>query len=284
MRTIQMLVQVGAFALLLITPAWSFAAQDKAPCPFTDDSVVSPALGSAVHGYADPGTPPGFDMCEFGDFTIYRQSGADVAPNLGLVGLAQNIVLGLPAEVATQIGGLGAGLAIDLPGYQIATPTGVGDAALWVKNSSFGVDALVVQRGSEVFVFQVLDRPDAQATSTAVARAVVANAPIAEVPGTPSGDRPFVAADCGLDAANAVADRLLRADVTRINVIGGCHYVSIETTMDGNGFVNATTGQQICDSATEVAYSGGILGITVTDRAGHERASGANGEPCSGFP
>jgi hypothetical protein len=33
-----------------------------------------------------------------------------------------------------------------------------------------------------------------------------------------------------------------------------------------------------------VAYSGAILGITVTDRAGHERASGANGEPCSGFP
>jgi hypothetical protein len=81
-----------------------------------------------------------------------------------------------------------------------------------------------------------------------------------------------------------VADRLLRADVTRINVIGGCHYVSIETGMDGNGFVDATTGRQICDIATEVAYTGAILGITVTDRAGHERASGANGEPCSGFP
>jgi hypothetical protein len=39
----------------------------------------------------------------------------------------------------------------------------------------------------------------------------------------------------------------------------------------------------MCDSATEVAYSAGILGITVTDRDGHERASGANGEPCSGF-
>jgi hypothetical protein len=171
-----------------------------------------------------------------------------------------------------------------LPGYQIATPTGLGDAALWVKNSSFGVDALAVQRGNEVFVFQVLDRPDAQATSTAVARAVVANTPVAEAPGIPSGDRPLVTADCGLDAANAVADRLQRADVTRITVIGGCHYVAIETTMDGNGFANASTARQICDGATEVAYTNGILGITVTDRANHERASGANGEPCSGFP
>jgi hypothetical protein len=223
-------------------------------------------------------------MCEFGDFTIYRQSGPDVESNLGMAGLARNIVLGLPSEVAIQIGGLGAGRAIDLPGYQIATPSGIGDAALWVKNSSFGVDALVVQRGNEVYVFQVLDRPDAQVTSTAVAQAVVANAPAVEVAGAPSGDRPEVAADCGLDAANAVADRLQRADVTRIAVIGGCHYVAIETTMDGNGFVDATTGRQICDVATEVAYSGDILGITVTDRAGHERASGANGEPCSGFP
>src|SRR5207245_456237 len=113
-------------------------------CPFTNDGVVSPALGNPVHGYADSGTPPGFDVCEFGDFTIYRQSGADVASNLGLAGLAQNAVLGLPAEVATQIGGLAAGRTIDLPGYQIATPTGLGDAALWVKNSSFGVDALAV--------------------------------------------------------------------------------------------------------------------------------------------
>jgi methylaspartate ammonia-lyase len=112
----------------------------------------------------------------------------------------------------------------------------------------------------------------------------VANAPAAEVADAPSGDRPEVIADCGLDAANAVADRLQRADVTTINVIGGCHYVDIQTTLEGNRIANATTAQQICDSATEVAYSGGILGITVTDRAGHERASGANGEPCSGFP
>jgi hypothetical protein len=289
MRTIQILLQVAALsisavALLLTNPVSTLAAQDNAPCPFTNDGVVSPALGTPVHGYADAGTAPGFDVCEFGDFTMYRQSGADVASNLGLAGLAQNVVLGLPAEVATQIGGLGAGRTLDLPGYQIATFSGLGDAALWVKNSSFGVDALVVQRGNEVFVFQVLDRPDAQATSTAVARVVVANAPAAEAPGAPSGGLPAVTATCGLDAANAVADRLQRADVTSINVIGGCHYVAIATTMDGNGSANASTGRQICDAATEVAYSSGILGITVTDRAGHERASGANGEPCSGFP
>jgi hypothetical protein len=274
-------------ALLVTTPSSSQAvqaAQDNPPCPFTNDSVVSPALGSPVHGYADQGTGPGFDVCEFGDFTIYRQSGADVVRNLGLAGLAQNVVLGLPGEMAAQIGALGLGRSIDLPGYQIATLDGLGDAALWVKNVSFGVDALAVQHGNEVFVFQVLDRSDAQAISTAVARAVVANAPVADTSATPAGVRPAVVAECGLDAANAVADRLQRADVTAINVIGGCHFVDILTTLGGNGIANATTAREMCDSASEVAYTSGILGITVTDTAGHERAAGQNREPCIGVP
>src|SRR3981081_1880979 len=86
-----------AAALLLVIPGSSLAAQDNPPCPFTNDSVVAPALGSPVHGYAS-GTSPGLDVCEFGDLTIYRQSGPDVASNLGLAGLAQNVVLGLPPE------------------------------------------------------------------------------------------------------------------------------------------------------------------------------------------
>jgi hypothetical protein len=277
-------LSLGAGALLLGTPAASLAAQDHQPCPFTTDSVVSPALGSPVQGFADAGTGPGFEVCEFGDFTIYHQSGPDAVSTPGLAGLAQNIVLGLPTEIAAQIAGLSGGQTIALPGYQIATLAGLGDAALWVRDMRLGVDALLVQRGAEVFAFQVLDRPDAQGVTTAVARAVVANAPLAAPAGAPSGGRPAVVADCGLDAANAVADRLQRADVTSINVIGGCHYVDIQTTLDGGGFTNATTARQICDSATEVAYTAGILGITLTDLSGHERASGADGQPCSAFP
>jgi hypothetical protein len=238
-----------------------------------------------VHGYAGLGNTPGFEVCEFGDFTIYHQSGPDVANNLGLGGLAQNLVLALPVEIAAQIGALGPGRSLDLPGYQIATLSGLGEAALWVKNASFGVDALVVQRGPEVFVFQVLDRPDALATSTAVARAVVTNAPVAVLAGAPSGGRPAVVADCGLDTANAVADHLQRADVISVNVIGGCHFVDILTTIEGNGNANALIGRDICDSATEVAYaSSDILGITVTDRTGHERAAGSSTERCIGVP
>jgi hypothetical protein len=272
-------------ALLLVIPGSSLAAQDNPPCPFTSDSVVAPALGGPVHGYASAASP-GLEACEFGDFTIYRQSGPDVASHLGLAGLAQNVLLGLPTEVAAQVGALGGDRSIDVPGYQIATLSDLGDAALWVKNSSFGVDALVVQRGSEVFVFQILDNPGAQATSTAVARAVVANAPAVAPLVVPTGGRPAVGTDCGLDVANAVADRLQRADVTEINVIGGCHFVYVSTTIDGNGAANAITGRQICDTATEVAYtSDAILGVFVTDRFGHDRAaSAAPGEPCSGFP
>ena len=289
MRILQMLLRIGALvvsagALLLANPVRSFAAQDNPPCPFTDDGVVSAALGSPVHGYANLGNVPGFETCEFGDFTLYHQSGPYVTGQPGLAAIAGNVVLGLPPELSRQISGLDAGRTLDFPGYQIATLSGLGDAALWVKDASVGVDALIVQRGNEVFVAQVLDRPGAQATSTAVVRALVASAPPAEAPGAQSSGRPEVAADCGVETANAVAERLQRSDVTRISIIGGCHYVSIETTIDGNGFVNAATGRDICDAAGEVAYGDAILGITVTDRAGHERASGARGVPCDGFP
>jgi hypothetical protein len=50
---------------------------------------------------------------------------------------------------------------------------------------------------------------------------------------------------------------LQHANVISINVIGGCHGVAIETTMDGKRFANATTARQICDSPTEVAYKSG---------------------------
>jgi hypothetical protein len=284
-RAPRLALSLTTAALLLVMPGSSLAAQDKPPCPFTSDSVVAPALGSPVHGFASA-TAPGFDGCEFGDLTIYRQSGPDVASNLGLAGLAQNIVLGLPAEVAAQVGALGVGRTIDVPGYQLATLSDLGDAALWVKDSSFGVDTLVVQRGSEVFAFQVLDGPSAQATTTAVARAVIANAPAVAPVVVPAGGRPAVGTACGLDVANAVADLLQRGDVTEINVIGGCHFVYISTTLDGSGAANAITARQICDTATEVAYtSDAILGVFVTDRFGHDRAaSPAPGEPCSGFP
>src|SRR3979411_1693477 len=109
-----------------------------------------------------------------------------------------------------------------------------------------------------------------------MARAVVANAPAVAPLAMPAGGRPAVGADCGLDVANAVADRLQRADVVEINVIGGCHFVYISTTMVAQGAANAMTGRQICDPAAEVAYtSDAILGITVTDRLGHDRAASA---------
>src|SRR5260370_38541210 len=80
MRTIQMLlplvgVSISAGALLLTNPASSLAAQDNPPCPFTNPSVVSPRLGTPVHGYAASVTPPGFNACGLGAVTICRTSG-----------------------------------------------------------------------------------------------------------------------------------------------------------------------------------------------------------------
>jgi hypothetical protein len=275
-------LSLSAGALLLAVTGSSVAAQDKPPCPLASDAVASQALGQSVQGYANSGGTFGFDSCELGDVTVTRASSALAQGQAGAATLTQG--LGLPPEVVALVAGLGANQSIQLPGYQLSTLNDLGDTALWVKDMHFGVDSLVVQRGAELFTFLVLDAPDTQASVTSLARAVLANAPAAQSVSAPPGDRPGVVADCGLDAANAVADRLQRSDVSSINVIGGCHYVAIATTLDGNGFANASAASQMCDAATEVAYSAGILGITVTDRDGHERASGANGEPCSGFP
>ena len=67
MRTLCLLVQVvSAGTLLLTNPSSTLAAQDPAPCPFTNDSVVSPAVGAPVHGYASSNNAPDFESCEFG--------------------------------------------------------------------------------------------------------------------------------------------------------------------------------------------------------------------------
>jgi hypothetical protein len=275
-------LSLSAATLLLAVTGSSVAAQDKPPCPLASDAVASQALGHSVQGYSSSGGVFGFDSCELGDVTVTRASTALAQGPAGPVTLTQG--LGLPAEVLALVAGLGPNQSIQIPRYQVSTLNDLGDAALWVKDMSFGVDSLVVQRGTELFTFLVADGPDTQASLTSLARAVLASAPAAQAVSAPPGDRPAVVADCGLDAANAVADRLQRSDVSTINVIGGCHYVAIATTLDGGGFANAGAASQMCDSATDVAYSGDILGITVTDRDGHERASGANGEPCSGFP
>jgi hypothetical protein len=71
-----------------------------------------------------------------------------------------------------------AGINIAVPGYEILTVNGVGDAAIWVKTElapGFVNDSLVVQRGSDGFSFTVDDSPDAQAKATTLAQAVLAN-------------------------------------------------------------------------------------------------------------
>jgi hypothetical protein len=82
--------------------------------------------------------------------------------------------------------------------------------------------------------------------------------------------------DCG-GAGAKVTGHLGRAEVTRVEVIGQCTTISIETTLADDSYA---TGKQICDSAAEVAYTGDINSIRVRSKSGKEISAGIAGARC----
>jgi hypothetical protein len=71
-----------------------------------------------------------------------------------------------------------ADINIPIPGYQVSTVNGLGDAAILIKSElvpGISVDTLIVQRGSDTLSFNMDDAPDAQAKLTSLAQAVLAN-------------------------------------------------------------------------------------------------------------
>jgi hypothetical protein len=83
----------------------------------------------------------------------------------------------LPPEALAQIDALSqAALNVAVPGYEVSTISGVGDAALFVKSElvpRFFKDSLIVQRGGDGFAFDTDDTPDAQTKLTALAQATL---------------------------------------------------------------------------------------------------------------
>jgi hypothetical protein len=172
------------FGFALVAVAGSFLASalpvaaQGSGCPIADDALVSVAVGASVTGHAANTIVPGLVACNFedargGEIGVTRQVGA-FGPNdpTGPAALAAMFVSDVPDAVQAQFAALNqAGIQISAPGYELASPTGLGDAALWVKTTDLA--SLFVQRGTDVYAFETDDPQDAQARLTALAQLVL---------------------------------------------------------------------------------------------------------------
>ncbi len=79
-----------------------------------------------------------------------------------------------------------------------------------------------------------------------------------------------------------VTDAATDSHITKVSVDGGCHQVSIETSLtSGAGGV----ARKICDDMAKVAYDDNLSSITVSGSDKHELAAGQQGmDSCIGQP
>jgi hypothetical protein len=149
------------------------------------DAVASQALGAPVQGKAQSDLPGGLVLCDFidpagTDYGVSRQSGA-FPPGAagGVAALALMYVPQLPPEARTQIDALSqTGMNIAVPGYEVSSIGGLGDAALFVKSElapGYVKDSLLVQNGSDGFSFDTVDTPDVLTKLTALAQAALSS-------------------------------------------------------------------------------------------------------------
>jgi len=94
----------------------------------------------------------------------------------------------------------------------------------------------------------------------------------------PAGDSTGAAAGgCGDDVVKAVKQAVSSTAIQKIQVIGGCSMVSIQTSLGATGKAD---GQKICEAAAKVAYSGSVMSVSVDGADGHELSNGIKGAPC----
>jgi hypothetical protein len=91
---------------------------------------------------------------------------------------------------------------------------------------------------------------------------------------------PIASSGCDPAGAAAIAEYIGHADITGVEIIGGCHYLAIATRLADSA---VGTALDICDKAAEVAYqSGAIKSIAVTSNGGRELAIGLSSASCIG--
>jgi hypothetical protein len=86
----------------------------------------------------------------------------------------------------------------------------------------------------------------------------------------------------GCEVSQAVKDRATDSHITRVNVIGGCTQLSVETTLTSGA---GGTAIKICEALIKVAYVGNVSSVSVDGSDRHELAAGEKGiDGCIGQP
>jgi hypothetical protein len=171
----------------------------------------------------------------------------------------------------------------------------IGDAALLqVCGDCTDQVRLAVARGPYLIELSLNTFPDP--ASADVNALVAAIKPVLDVIDNPS-TRPLTAptptttprtaeptVGCGDPAAtvSAIAAHL-NLPAEKITLDGGCHDVTISSNLSGDRLTSVPAAQAICESAAEIAYTGGsILSITVLSGTNEELAIGVKGQDCIG--
>jgi len=87
---------------------------------------------------------------------------------------------------------------------------------------------------------------------------------------------------CGEGTAALVKQQITQAEIVSITTEGGCHDVTIVTTLAA---VDVAKAVAICESAAAIAYpAGDISSVTVTGANDKELSIGVKGQSCIGEP
>jgi len=106
----------------------------------------------------------------------------------------------------------------------------------------------------------------------------------AKTPTGPTGAPPTTAAaasgECG-GVIDKVRQAVAKLPTTSIGSVAACTTIVINTDLENT---DLSTGQQLCDAAAAVAYTGVTSSVTIQAKSGKELAIGLKGSPCISEP
>ena len=119
----------------------------------------------------------------------------------------------------------------------------------------------------------------AQTTAASSSAAAPSSAPESSAAAGSAGTG---AGTCGEGTAALVKQQVTQAEIVSITTEGGCHDVTIVTTLAA---VDVAKAVAICEAAAAIAYpAGDISSVTVTGANDKELSIGIKGQPCIGEP
>lgn len=160
---------------------------------------------------------------------------------------------------------------------------GLGDANNLTRTADGTLVLLRVAKGPYVVAIEVnLDNPPNKVTADDLAARV--QAVLDNLAALPAASSPVPAGDagCGPASAAAISYQLRSPDVTSVRIIGGCHNISIATSLEDSGSSAVGRALAICDKVAAFAYTGPLSAISVSSKGGRELAIGIKAQPCIG--